>query len=79
VPPRIVTAVHPNRKCRVQVVIGNNVVPTNRPYNRRNTWQKVIAYARKKDGGAPFKLPREAEATVQVLEGDVWVVDKANQ
>jgi hypothetical protein len=78
VPHRIVTAVHPKRKCRVQFVVGNKVMHTSRPYNSGNTWEKIIEYARTKRGGAPLNLPREAEAIAQVLKGDAWVVDKTN-
>jgi hypothetical protein len=76
--PRIVTAVLPERRCRVQFVLGNKVVHSSRPYNSRNTWRKIIVYARTQRGGAPLNLPRDAEAIGQVLQGDIWVVDKTD-
>jgi hypothetical protein len=69
----IITATLLRRHCRVQFVVDKNVVHTSPEYNSGNTWANIIAYARRKRGGAPANLSRAATAIPQVLTSGGWI------
>jgi hypothetical protein len=71
-----ITATLPKRDCRVQFMIGKKLVHISPEYKSCNTWDKIIAYARSKRGGAPANLPPAALAIPQVLTVSGWIAVK---
>jgi hypothetical protein len=71
-----ITAALPKRQCRVQFMIDNKLVHISPQYKSCNTWERIIAYARSKRGGAPANLPPAAVAIPQVLTSAGWVLAK---